>query len=70
LKFKEIDKAQNIFKHVVSKINNWCGENHPILILIFSVLAQYYLSIGNYDEALNYSKNSLSNCCKLVGITH
>ena len=45
-------------------LDYWLDENHPYHCDFYDCLADYYASIGNLDESINYAKQSLVTCIK------
>jgi hypothetical protein len=45
----------------------WLDENHLYHCELFQVLSDFYSSIGNGEESINFMKESLSKCIRICG---
>lgn len=70
LKSDKIDKALILYKKMVERISQWCGNIHPMHTELYSMFAQYYLLKGDFESAMTYSRSALANSTKLLGVNH
>ena len=70
LRQKKKDKYLNTFNRIITLINTFFGDYHPLLSDVYDVFSLFYQNSGEVEDAITFSKSSVINILKICGANH